>query len=644
MRSDKYTLPSQPTDDSFAPLENRELAAKVESGGNVGFVGTNGTNFVLNGKITYFSGSNDYFLILRTYLSDDQVRLFFRVMAGNGIDLIRTWGFLNGQDDPYTAGVSIQPSIGVFNEQSLQRLDLIFAEANSNGVRIILPFVNFWADLGGMQWYVTQLLGPGHALDEFYTDTTVKQAYKNYVKKIVTRVNTITGVAYINDPTVFAWELANEPHCTDGYEDSLGVPHASIVRAWVAEMAAYIRSLDPGHMIATGEEGFISTGGPNSGWRNDGTKGVDFALNLQDPNIDFGTVHVYPGSWGIPADNVAEFANSFIYSRAQIANAIGKPFILEETGMDVNAYPLYRPDFYTYLFSAAQRSDAKAMMPWELVAWHVDARDSGGYDFGIDDVSFGPVSAAIAYQKNRTIACASGVCPPVTPPCTCFDVPPSSDFTCPQQAGFYQGNCSKVNFLGNGICDLSCGRCSRCADYDYCKSCTDKAPSLDYTCKEQAGFYQGNCSAVSFLGPGTCDASCGRCSLCPATSGPPKCQINIAVGPVWPAGGTQQGTKMQIYLSSPANNTIVAPYTVTLTSPAPYSAAYPWEWQATITPEGLTGLVTGTYDTLRPFGGNTANIGTIVFFSDPAALKPTSASINNQTCGLTVSTYYEPLG
>ncbi len=45
--------------------------------------------------------------------------------------------------------------------------------------------------------------------------------------------------------------------------------------------------------------------------------------------------HADPGSWGIPADSVAEFANSFIYSRAQIANAIGKPFILEETGMDV---------------------------------------------------------------------------------------------------------------------------------------------------------------------------------------------------------------------------------------------------------------------------------------------------------------------
>ena len=42
-----------------------------------------------------------------------------------------------------------------------------------------------------------------------------------------------------------------------------------------------------------------------------------------------------PGSWGIPADSVAEFANRFIYSRAQIAEATGKPFILEETGMDV---------------------------------------------------------------------------------------------------------------------------------------------------------------------------------------------------------------------------------------------------------------------------------------------------------------------
>lgn len=69
--------------------------------------------------------------------------------------------------------------------------------------------------------------------------------------------------------------------------------------------------------------------------------------------------------------------------------------------MQPSVYPIYRPEFYTELFSAAQHSDAKGMMPWELVAWHVAPTDSGGYDFGIDDVSFGPLSAAIAYQKQR---------------------------------------------------------------------------------------------------------------------------------------------------------------------------------------------------------------------------------------------------
>ncbi len=47
--------------------------------------------------------------------------------------------------------------IGVYNEPSLQRLDLILAEAGKNGVRIIFPFVNYWPDLGGMQWYVDQV-------------------------------------------------------------------------------------------------------------------------------------------------------------------------------------------------------------------------------------------------------------------------------------------------------------------------------------------------------------------------------------------------------------------------------------------------------------------------------------------------------
>ncbi len=57
------------------------------------------------------------------------------------------------------------------------------------------------------------------------------------------------------------------------------------------------------------------------------------------------------------------------------------------------------------------------------------------------------------------------------------------------QAGFYGGSCSGVSFLGPGTCDLSCGRCTKCPDYNYCKYCTDSPPDSTYTCAQQVCAY-----------------------------------------------------------------------------------------------------------------------------------------------------------
>ena len=50
----------------------------------------------------------------------------------------------------------------------------------------------------------------------------------------------VNGRVYKNDPTVMAWDLMNEPRCT-GCADS--------VQTWIANMSAFIKSIDSNHMV-----------------------------------------------------------------------------------------------------------------------------------------------------------------------------------------------------------------------------------------------------------------------------------------------------------------------------------------------------------------------------------------------------------
>lgn len=75
------------------------------------------------------------------------------------------------------------------------------------------------------------------------------QAYKSYVKTILKRTNTYTGLLYSEEPAIFAWELANEPRTSNSYESSRGLKPGGIIKAWISEMAAFVRSLDQNHMV-----------------------------------------------------------------------------------------------------------------------------------------------------------------------------------------------------------------------------------------------------------------------------------------------------------------------------------------------------------------------------------------------------------
>lgn len=69
---------------------------------------------------------------------------------------------------------------------SSQGLDYAVAEAKKVGIRLILSFVNNYADYGGRKQYATwaqRYAGKWNAKeDDFYTDGTIRQWYRNHIR------------------------------------------------------------------------------------------------------------------------------------------------------------------------------------------------------------------------------------------------------------------------------------------------------------------------------------------------------------------------------------------------------------------------------------------------------------------------------
>jgi mannan endo-1,4-beta-mannosidase len=166
----------------------------------------------------------------------------------------------------------IMPDFGKYDESALRRVDLMLAAAAQNGIRIIMVLSNYWPFLGGTQAWVDRALGKGKDKELFYSDSSIRSKFKDWVKKLVTRTNTITGQKYADDPTILSWELQNEPRTSSRYEQSKGKKPGKIICDWVNEMASYVKSLDSNHLVTVGDEGMRVNGSkkePHT-WLNNG--------------------------------------------------------------------------------------------------------------------------------------------------------------------------------------------------------------------------------------------------------------------------------------------------------------------------------------------------------------------------------------
>jgi mannan endo-1,4-beta-mannosidase len=359
---------------------------------------------ILDGKPYSFIGVNTYWLTIMAARGDsEKVIEIFETASRLGLRCIRTWGFYDGNpaDNPY----ALQYGPEQYNEQSLRALDWVIARAGEYGIRLIIPFVNNWDDYGGMnqyvRWYAERYssggmlskeqtaesvhgpggrtyrvnVAPGFVHDNFYRIGEIKEWYKSYIEMIITRRNSINGVAYRDDPTILGWELANEPRSSD--------ESGMLVFSWCIEIASFIKSLDANHLVATGEEGFdITPDGYSPGtaygnreWLFDGTAGTSYTLNLGISDIDIGTFHLYVDLWGVPLSA----AHSWIYDHISIAGEKKKPVYLGEFGAQEQKAKIFDQLLQTLL---NLRSDGA--LAWDLVDSSLTTRDAYAFSVRTD--------------------------------------------------------------------------------------------------------------------------------------------------------------------------------------------------------------------------------------------------------------------
>jgi mannan endo-1,4-beta-mannosidase len=322
-----------------------------------GIVRRNGTQFEIDGRPFFFAGCNCYHIL---YSDRDTTLRLLDEMCGIGATVVRIWAFGHG------AGSPVEEPKGVYGEAYLEHLDFILDEASKRGLRMILVLENFWPDYGGISARLAWEGLPDRSLAEraaFFTHVACLEGYEAYARNLLTRVNGISGVSYREDPTLFAWELMNEPRYQDvSEEENLS---GATLRAWVDRMGAFVKGFDSIHLLGAGLEGHGSVYGFG------GDEGNDFLHIHQSPFLDFCTSHPYPDAeWcGMDPDGARELVRQHVRDAHR---RIGKPYVLEEFNttrfLDYEAY-------WQAMYDAVEEENASGDLFW---CYHQDG--GGGFN------------------------------------------------------------------------------------------------------------------------------------------------------------------------------------------------------------------------------------------------------------------------
>jgi len=312
------------------------------------FVSAKNGRLVANGKPYYFVGANYWYGSLLGMEKDpkrgvERLRQELDFLKANGVTNLRLLAGAEGSG-PMNGVMRVGPQLHgeyTLSLGSLAALDLVLAEMGKRQMRAVIFLSNNWEWSGGFQqyliWYKVisdEWLTKKPTWDElrdnvakFYSCDDCKAAYGTFAGRVINRKNLITQKLYVDDPTIMAWEIANEPRpmrpaANDAY------------KVWIAEAAEMIKGYDRNHLVTIGHEGWI------------GTESLKLFEEIHaDKNVDYLTIHIWPKNWawfengkmaeGFP--KAVEQTVKYINDNAAVAIKLKKPLVIEEFGLPRDA-------------------------------------------------------------------------------------------------------------------------------------------------------------------------------------------------------------------------------------------------------------------------------------------------------------------
>jgi hypothetical protein len=317
------------------------------------FVTKSGTSLRLAGKPFRYSGPNIEWLGLEAYgpHDPDGPRYPSKFEIDDALDTAKEMGALvvrsQTMGDSVGCDLCIEPKLGEFNPKAFETIDYAIKAAHDRGIHVIMTLVGDCATchFGAIGQYLewTQQ----KQATAFFTDPKIIGAVEKHIEAVLNHKNSLTGIAYKDDPTILAWENCNM--CGLAAVWTEGAKDFTPYLAWTDVIGKYIKSIDKRHL-------YLDTTGL---FRFDKR-----ALDARTPDLI--TFEYYPHWDRLVPTGETTTAQAFTRDAADVTKH-GKVYIINEFGWDTTDWAT-RDDFQKVLHTLETDPNISGDGYWALQA------------------------------------------------------------------------------------------------------------------------------------------------------------------------------------------------------------------------------------------------------------------------------------